>query len=552
MQARLVMEASGDTRLVVLSKHWLDNFCDRHRIAWGRRQRVDAARAAALNEAGLKAHFARIETNLKEMNLLHFWLPERVLNLDESSVVQSDGGSRTLYKVGSPEGRRVVDSNTNTRESFTCATTIRADGLLLPITFILKGQRLPPNWDGMSPQSDRTPYSFRNSEDVCLMNSKGYMTGQAFVEYLQTMLIPWRNKHNPPNEPIFLVMDGVGSHVSDYLALFLMFQNFIVPVLLPPNTSSATQPLDVLGFNLAKKRFRSLVDLEKETRGRKGGRLQRIDFINLVAHAWRQVFEMDGGSVGRKGFEKAGLMPLDASMASEMASPFSEAMQTDKRMERQAVQDRMRPAATDAVKQRLAAMSPEEREQLLLNKLVDCDLTRMEEQQKEATTQASRLERMSSWQAASTILSKENFLIAVEAHEQMKTKREAEKGAARPTGLPRKVQTCTTCHGRRGKGHKSTCTGACPHCGGGPPKTGCPVRSRVHTEAAAPSQDNAAGETDVEDGGPVGPDGEGGGPVEGVPATVEGGDEEPVPASEDDPSPGKRRRTVINYRQLNG
>ncbi|XP_063622933.1 uncharacterized protein LOC134795010 [Cydia splendana] len=86
---------------------------------------------------------------------------------------------------------------------------------------------------------------------------KGWMTGEAFYEYIGNVFIPYL-KEKEIALPVILFLDGHKSHLTMHLST-LCRENGIIVVALVPNTTHMMQPLDVAVFFPLKQKWRKLV-----------------------------------------------------------------------------------------------------------------------------------------------------------------------------------------------------------------------------------------------------------------------------------------------------
>jgi len=82
---------------------------------------------------------------------------------------------------------------------------------------------------------------------------KGWITGEAFYEYIANVFHLWLLENNVPM-PVVLFVDGHSSHLTLHLSEFAS-KNGIEIVALYPNATHVLQPLDVSVFGPLKKKF---------------------------------------------------------------------------------------------------------------------------------------------------------------------------------------------------------------------------------------------------------------------------------------------------------
>ncbi|XP_063366315.1 uncharacterized protein LOC134654774 [Cydia amplana] len=135
---------------------------------------------------------------------------------------------------------------------------------------------------------------------------KGWMTGEAFYEYIGNVFIPYL-KEKEIALPVILFLDGHKSHLTMHLST-LCRENGIIVVALVPNTTHMMQPLDVAVFFPLKQKWRKLV---KKWRIENDGK--DITKFNLptALHSLLVNNEAFANNV-RAGFSTCGLYPFGA------------------------------------------------------------------------------------------------------------------------------------------------------------------------------------------------------------------------------------------------
>ena len=109
--------------------------------------------------------------------------------------------------------------------------------------------------------------------------------------------------------PVILFMDGAKCHISLEIAQ-LCTQLKIQPILLRPNTTHLTQPLDLTYFQS----FKAELQKEKEAWHRKniGVSLSTYSIIPLAHAVTERILEHKPTIIGN-GFKSGGIFPWDAS-----------------------------------------------------------------------------------------------------------------------------------------------------------------------------------------------------------------------------------------------
>ena len=87
-----------------------------------------------------------------------------------------------------------------------------------------------------------------------LVDSSGWITTANFIKVMKHFIT---NARPSKDHQVVLIMDNHQSHLS-YEALFLVKENFIHIITLPPHTSNKTQPLDRTVFGPMKTHYNQL------------------------------------------------------------------------------------------------------------------------------------------------------------------------------------------------------------------------------------------------------------------------------------------------------
>lgn len=114
-----------------------------------------------------------------------------------------------------------------------------ASGMQTPPLVMFPYQRLPSNIVKDMPEN----WAFGRSVT-------GWMTAEAFYEYVTNCFYPWLIKNNIVL-PIILFVDGHASHVTYHLSEFCREKGIIL-IALHPNATHLIQPMDVSVFHSMK------------------------------------------------------------------------------------------------------------------------------------------------------------------------------------------------------------------------------------------------------------------------------------------------------------
>ncbi|KAH9110184.1 hypothetical protein AeMF1_014940 [Aphanomyces euteiches] len=192
--------------------------------------------------------------------------PDEILNVDETGVYYDMPPRRIWAEVG---GSSKVDKSEKHSDRLTAVLTIRADGKKLPILFIVNGK------PGGNIETFEVP-SYLQSTSMRSKKKLGWTIGCGK----------------------FILADNLASHVSNASAETICFDLCASLEPLPPNSTSACQPLDVGVMGPLKARMRSLWLREKPVTS---AAEKRLAMIQRTIKAWDSLSE----DVVMKSFFKA-------------------------------------------------------------------------------------------------------------------------------------------------------------------------------------------------------------------------------------------------------
>ena len=163
--------------------------------------------------------------------------PRYIINVDETPF-GGDGSITTPPQVVSPLNSppKPIIAAEPRHLNFTITLAVSLDGNDLPTQLIWKAANIPPEfW--------RLPV---NKVSV-FANKSGYQDQTTFLQYMRDAVFPpllqMRERCNERAIPIIVFLDNHSSRYSDEFKL-LCRDNFILPIMYPPNTSHLLQVLD--------------------------------------------------------------------------------------------------------------------------------------------------------------------------------------------------------------------------------------------------------------------------------------------------------------------
>ena len=168
---------------------------------------------------------------------------DRIFNLDETwgTTVQK------VPKVVATKGLKQVGQITSRErgELVTVCVIVSASGQTLPSAFVFPRKNFKEFMMHGSPEGS-----------LGLVDLSGWMTAANFIKVMKHFIT---NVRPSKDHQVVLIMDNHQSHLS-YEALSLAKENFIHTIILPPNTSNKTQPLDRTVFGPMKTHYNQLAD----------------------------------------------------------------------------------------------------------------------------------------------------------------------------------------------------------------------------------------------------------------------------------------------------
>ncbi|CAF3852606.1 unnamed protein product [Rotaria sp. Silwood1] len=269
---------------------WLRLFMTRHTndIKWLREEKMERERAEGFTEHVRVGWFSTLKEVMIKYNL--FDKPHQIFNIDETGFSDKTRGD---WVIVSSSRRRVFESSgTSGKNYYTVLIAINAGGFVLAPFVLYSGKYLLDTWCRGGPKG--TIYG---------VTDKGWMNLNAFEYWLEEIFIP---STSHINRPLLLIMDGYTSHISLKI-IDLLKKNSIICLILPPHTTHALQPLDLVLFNTVKNEWIKIV----KNYFKDGNKiLRKSDFPRLLK---RLIVEKSAFSPSRvvASFARSGIWPYD-------------------------------------------------------------------------------------------------------------------------------------------------------------------------------------------------------------------------------------------------
>lgn len=297
---RMLVKAYFDKRGIVVSRFsnnmpgtkWAHSFLKRHRETLSRRvsQNIKTERAKVT-----KAMLTKFYNNLKES--IEGVPPENIINYDETNLTDDPGKKKIIVRRGSKYPERVMNS---TKASISIMFSGTASGVLLPQYVVYKAIHLYDTWTEGGPPGtryNRTP--------------SGWFELASFDDWFHKIILPYAKDRTGR---IVMIGDNLASHVSPSV-IESCEKNNISFILLPPNSTHLTQPLDVAVFRPIKVHWRKVLEnFKKSVVGRLSAALPKDCFPALLTELMDKVKETIADNL-RSGFKKCGIYPLDPQKA---------------------------------------------------------------------------------------------------------------------------------------------------------------------------------------------------------------------------------------------
>lgn len=273
-------------------KKWIQLFLKRHSDLSPRVPETLTSVRASVTESQLRGWFNEVQISLQSENLS--WIltnPQRLYNLDESAFQLCPKSG----KVIGPRGEKnIYDIKKGSdKESLTVLLNIRADGIILPPFILFPYTRMPGHIVASVPDD----WSIGKTES-------GWMTGEAFYEYVANCFLKWAHKNNVPF-PLVIFLDGHKSHLTMHLHEFCV-ANKIILIALHPNATHLLQPCDVSVFGPLKAHWKNAAHSWKfETNNEI---VSKTTFPLVFQKALKEITS----ETVINGFRKCGLFPWNA------------------------------------------------------------------------------------------------------------------------------------------------------------------------------------------------------------------------------------------------
>lgn len=268
---------------------WGYSFLKRHKHELSQRvaQNIKVCRAA-VTPGAIRSYFANLEKTLKDVP------PNCIINYDETNLSDDPGRKKVIVRRGCKYPERIMNfTKSSTSLMFACT----AAGKLLPSYVVYRSKHMYDSWTEGGPPNAR----YNRTES-------GWFDGATFEDWFFKVVLPYAKSQDGKK---VMIGDNLSSHVS--LAVVSACEdNNISFVLLPPNSTHLTQPLDVSVFRPMKGHWRSiLTDFKSTALGRRSATMPKGEFPKYLARLIEKLQKSITQNI-ISGFKKCGVYPLNA------------------------------------------------------------------------------------------------------------------------------------------------------------------------------------------------------------------------------------------------
>lgn len=265
---------------------WVKNFIERYRDKLSLRavQNIKRARAEK-TQSEFQQFFNNIESVLENVP------PTHILNYDETNFSDDPGSAKCIFRRGTKYPERIMNS---TKGCISVMFSATANGSVMPPYVVYKAESLWCQWVEGGPENAR----FNRTKS-------GWFDSTTFLDWFNTIIVPWARKLEGPK---VVIGDNLSSHINTEV-IELCEKHNIRFVLLPPNSTHLTQPLDVAFFGPLKKVWRKILTTYKVENPKQAG-LNKSHFPPLLAKVMDDVnMKMKENVVS--GFRATGIVPFN-------------------------------------------------------------------------------------------------------------------------------------------------------------------------------------------------------------------------------------------------
>ena len=297
LELRMLVKAYLDRRGCVVQKFqdnlpgqdWARSFLRRNKKELTTRLSTNIKHdRAKVSPTVIKEYFSHLGNTLENVP------PENILNYDETNLTDDPGKKKVIVRRGVKYPERVLNA---TKASISVMFAGSGSGELLPPYVVYRAVHLYDLWTQGGPSGAR----YNRSQS-------GWFEATTFEDWFHKIALPYFK--NLPGKKV-LLGDNLSTHISPSV-IETCEENNISFVLLPPNSTNLTQPLDVAVFRPLKRIWRDiLLQFKQSASGRRYAALPKDHFPGLLKKLMMKL-QVSVADNLKNGFRKCGIVPLDA------------------------------------------------------------------------------------------------------------------------------------------------------------------------------------------------------------------------------------------------
>lgn len=238
---------------------------------------------AAVSPAILNSYFDELAVSLEGIP------PENIVNYDETCFTDDPGRKKVVVRRTNKHAERVMD---HSKSSTSVMFAVSGSGVMLPPYVVYRSEHLWETWTEGGPPGTRYNRS-----------KSGWFDQPIFEDWFMKTALPYLQGLDGTKA---LIGDNLASHIS-LTVVQKCEQNGIKFILLPPNSTHLTQPLDVCCFRPVKETWRRLLNVWKK---KNAGPIRKDMFPRLLNSTLQKLDSKNAENI-KAGFKATGLVPLD-------------------------------------------------------------------------------------------------------------------------------------------------------------------------------------------------------------------------------------------------
>jgi len=232
--------------------------------------------------------------------------PQRIFNADETGFQIGESGQ--IKVIGRRSQRKIKKRKAGTQEMITCLCMGNAKGATVPPFLVIKG----PDVDTGIPRPGAIDDHKFPGVTVRVTDS-GWMNKDLFLDAIIHFNLQVEEMitsgHTAVTKPVLLIIDGANCHLSAKGAQYAT-ENGITIWVLPPNTTSQMQPMDI-GYNQPLKTA-YYQRIQKFAYDHPNEQIRKPNFCVILKQVWDKVNQKPTSLINA--FDKSGIFPYNPRM----------------------------------------------------------------------------------------------------------------------------------------------------------------------------------------------------------------------------------------------